>query len=237
MKLQEVSLETVLKDHVTIATEVCGKIKVLEYFKKYLEIGYYPFYKNVHKGYYQRLQSVVNQVIEVDYPNIDEVTVATIRKTKKLLMLLAERVPQLPKMNELYRELETDRNQGLRMLHALQRGGLLQLLSSHVKNPDQLSRPDKIYLDNTTLMYALTPNIDTGTLRETFFMNQLSQSHQVHYPTAGDFMIDKKYVFEVGGKGKTFDQIKDLPDSFLAVDNTEIGRKNRIPLWVFGMMY
>lgn len=237
MKLQEVSLETVLKDHVTIATEVCGKIKVLEYFKKYLEIGYYPFYKNVHKGYYQRLQSVVNQVIEVDYPNIDEVTVATIRKTKKLLMLLAERVPQLPKMNELYRELETDRNQGLRMLHALQRGGLLQLLSSHVKSPDQLSRPDKIYLDNTTLMYALTPNIDTGTLRETFFMNQLSQSHQVHYPTAGDFMIDKKYVFEVGGKGKTFDQIKDLPDSFLAVDNTEIGRKNRIPLWVFGMMY
>ena len=152
-------------------------------------------------------------------------------------MLLAERVPQLPKMNELYRELETDRNQGLRMLYALQRGGLLQLLSRHIKSPDQMSRPDKIYLDNPTLMYALTQHIDTGTLRETFFMNQLSQNHEVNYPTSSDSLVDKKYTFEVGGKGKSFDQIKDLPNSYLAIDNIEIGRKNRIPLWVFGMMY
>ena len=237
IKYPAVDLNSILKNHVDIATEICGTIKVLEHFKKYLEVGYYPFYKNVHKGYYQRLQSVVNQVIEIDYPNIDEVTVATIRKTKKLLMLLAERVPQLPKMNELYRELETDRNQGLRMLYALQRGGLLQLLSSHIKSPDQMSRPDKIYLDNPTLMYALTQHIDTGTLRETFFMNQLSQNHEVNYPTSGDFLVDKKNTFEVGGKGKSFDQIKDLPNSYLAIDNIEIGRKNRIPLWVFGMMY
>ena len=178
-----------------------------------------------------------NQVIEVDYPNIDDITISTIRKTKKLLMLLAERVPQLPKMNELYKELETDRNQGLKMLYALQRVGLLLLLSDNAKSPDNLSRPDKIYINNPTMMYALSPQIDTGTLRETFFINQLSQVHEVRYPKAGDFLVDRKYLFEVGGKGKTFDQIKDIPDSYLAVDNLEIGYKNRIPLWMFGLLY
>ena len=86
-------------------------------------------------------------------------------------------------------------------------------------------------------MFALTPHVDTGTLRETFFMNQLSQTYEVRYPAAGDFLIDRKYLFEVGGKGKTFDQIKDIDNSFLAIDNIEIGRKNRIPLWLFGFLY
>ena len=209
----------------------------MEHFKKYLEVGYYPFYKAVHQGYYQRLQNVANQVIEVDYPNVEDITMSTIRKTKKLLMILAERVPQLPKMNELYKELETDRNQGLKMLYALQRGGLLFLLSDDAKSPDNLSRPDKIYVNNPTMMFALTPKVDTGTLRETFFCNQLSQSHEVRYPKAGDFLVDRKYLFEVGGKGKNFDQIKDIPDSYLAVDNTEVGHRNRIPLWMFGLLY
>ena len=87
------------------------------------------------------------------------------------------------------------------------------------------------------MMYALTPKVDIGTLRETFFCNQLSQSHEVRYPKAGDFLVDRKYLFEVGGKGKNFDQIKDIPNSYLAVDNTEVGHRNRIPLWLFGLLY
>ena len=237
LSMPSVPLEKILDSHIEIAMKVCEQTKVLEQFKKYLEVGYYPFYKQVHHGYYQRLESVVNQVIEVDYQNIDEVTISTIRKTKKLLMILAERVPQLPKMNELYRELETDRNQGLKMLYALQRGGLLQLLSDNTKSLNNLSRPDKIYLDNPTLMHAISPHLDTGTLRETFFMNQLLQAHEVRYPAKGDFLIDRKYLFEVGGKNKTFDQIKDEADSFLALDNIEVGHRNCIPLWLFGMMY
>ena len=237
LQLPTFTLEQLLAEHVSIAMDICDKTKILEHFKKYLEVGYYPFYKSVHHGYYQRLQSVANQVIEVDYPIVDDITMSTIRKTKKLLMLLAERAPQLPKMNELYKELETDRNQGLKMLYALQRGGLLLLLSDNAKSPDNLSRPDKIYINNSTMMYALSPRVDTGTLRETFFMNQLSQRHEVRYPKAGDFLVDRKYLFEVGGKSKTFDQIKDIPDSYLAVDNTEMGHRNRIPLWMFGLLY
>lgn len=237
LQISSVTLDELLENHVGIAMEVCAKTKVLEHFKKYLQIGYYPFYKTVHHGYYQRLQSVANQVIEVDYPNVEDITMPTIRKTKKLLMILAERVPQLPKMNELYKELETDRNQGLKMLYALQRAGLLQLLSDDAKRLDNLSRPDKIYISNPTMMYALTPKVDIGTLRETFFINQLSQGHDLRYPKAGDFLVDKRFLFEVGGKGKKFDQIKDIPGSFLAVDDTEVGYGNRIPLWMFGLLY
>ena len=237
LQMPSVTLEQLLADHVGIAMELCGKTKILEAFKKYLEVGYYPFYKAVHHGYYQRLQNVVNQVIEVDYPNVEDITMSTIRKTKKMLMILAERVPQLPKMNELYKELETDRNQGLKMLYALQRGGLLLLLSDNAKSPDNLSRPDKIYINNPTMMFALTPKVDAGTLRETFLCNQLSQGHEVRYPKAGDFLVDRKHLFEVGGKGKNFGQIKDISDSYLAVDNTEVGHKNRIPLWMFGLLY
>ena len=234
---EPIPLDRLLKDHVDIAMGICSQVKILDQFKKYLEIGYYPFYKSVHHGYYQRLQSVVNQVIEVDYPNIDEVTVSTIRKTKKLLMILAERVPQLPKMSELYKELETDRNQGLKMLHALQRGGLLLLLSDNTKSIDNLSRPEKIYINNPTLMYALTPHADIGTIRESFFMNQVSQGHETCYPAAGDFLVDRTYLFEVGGKSKTFKQIKDIDNSYLAIDNIETGSRNRIPLWMFGFLY
>lgn len=237
VKHERLTLEQLMGNHVEIAMDICSRTNVLGCFNKYLREGYYPFYKAVRQGFDSRLLATVNQVIESDYPQIDDVTVATIRKTKKMLMVLSECVPQLPNMSQLYRELETDRNNGLKMIRALERGGLLLLLGSKAKSINQLSRPDKIYINNPTLMYALSPRADIGSVRETFFMNQLSQSHELSYPKAGDFLVDGRYLFEVGGKGKTFSQIKDIPDSYLAVDDTEIGRGARIPLWLFGMLY
>ena len=237
VKYEKYTLEDLLAHHIEIAIDINSKINVLAYFNKYLREGYYPFYKSVRHGLASRLLATVNQVIENDYPQIDEVTVSTIRKTKKMLMVLAGCVPQLPNMSQLYHELETDRNHGLKMLWALERGGLLLLLGDKTKSINQLSRPDKIYINNPTLMFALTPRADIGNVRETFFMNQLSQSHELCYPKTGDFLVDDKYLFEIGGKGKGFTQIKDIPDSYLAVDDTEIGRGARIPLWLFGMLY
>lgn len=237
VKHERLTLEQLMGNHVEIAMDICSRTNVLGCFNKYLREGYYPFYKAVRQGFDSRLLATVNQVIESDYPQIDDVTVATIRKTKKMLMVLSECVPQLPNMSQLYRELETDRNNGLKMLRALERGGLLLLLGCKAKSINQLSRPDKIYINNPTLMYALSPRADIGSVRESFFMNQLSQSHELSYPKAGDFLVDGRYLFEVGGKGKTFSQIKDIPDSYLAVDDTEIGRGARIPLWLFGMLY
>ena len=101
-----------------------------------------------------------------------------------------------------------------------------------------MSRPEKIYCDNTNLMYALVSRPDIGTIRETFFVNQLrAADHSVGYPATGDFVVDSKMFFEIGGKQKHYTQIKDIPDSYLVVDNLEVGYGNRIPLWLFGFLY
>lgn len=238
VSLPGMTIDELLKNHVSVALDIKAKIPSIQpLFEDYLHHGYYPFYKVARSGFENRLQRVVNQVLEVDYPAIDDVTVSTIRKAKKMLMVLAEHVPQMPRMNALYAQLETDRIQGLKILDALERAGLLALLTDKVKSLKVLSRPEKIFLNNTNLMYALGSKTNIGTIRETFFFNQVSQVCEVHYPAKGDFLVDNRYLFEVGGSGKTFDQIKDIENSFLAVDETEIGSRNRIPLWMFGLLY
>ena len=114
---------------------------------------------------------------------------------------------------------------------------MLTLLSSKAKNYKSLTKPDKVYLGNPNLMHVLCPSVDNGNERETFFINQLSVNNDVSYPKQGDFLINGKHLFEVGGKNKTFDQIADVPDSYLAIDDTETGYGNRIPLWLLGFLY
>ncbi len=237
-EMEPISLDLLLRDHRRIAEDILSNgMKILPAFGEYLRYGYYPFYKSVYSGFEIRLQQVVNHVLENDYPIIEGVEQSTIRKTKKMFMILAEQVSQTPNMSNLYNELETDRNQGLKMLYALEKAGLLALLSDKPKHIDKLSRPEKIFMDNSNLMYAyaMAPNI--GTVRETFFLSQLAVDHSVTYPAKGDFLVDGKYLFEVGGRKKSFEQIKDVADSYLAVDDTEIGHHNRIPLWMFGLLY
>ena len=232
------SLEDILKNHRAIAREIVSRTKVLKYFGKYIEGGYYPFYKSARGGYHERISQIVAQILERDWPETEDVTLATVMKTKKMLMILAESCPQVPKMNELYAQLETDRNQGLKMLYALERAGILSLLSSKSANLGNLSRPDKIYCDNTNIMHALTVGTNNGTVRETFFLNQLRcAGHKVSYPPQGDFLVDGRHLFEVGGRGKGFTQIKDIPDSYVVNDGVETGIGNKIPLWLFGFLY
>ena len=236
-KTDPLTLDDLLAHHLDIAMEISSQFKVLQAFEKYCVLGYYPFYKEAMKSFEQRLTSVVNQILESDYPAIEDVSFSTIQKTRKMLMLLAETVPQKVNMSQLFRELETDRNQGLKMLSVLQRGGLINLLNDDTKSLNKMSKPEKIFLNNTNLMHALSTQINIGTLRETFFLNQTSTCHAVCYPNHGDFLIDHKYLFEVGGPSKNFEQIKDIPDSYLAIDGIETGSRNRIPLWMFGLLY
>lgn len=237
-KPEVLSLEVLLKDHIKYAIKYTEGVSILKHFREYLHKGYYPFYREVSSGYGSRIQQVINQVLESDYPAAENVSFATIQKTKKMLMILAENAPQTPNMSRLYSELETDRNQGLKMLASLSEAELMALLSSDSVSLKNMSRPDKIYCNNPNIMYALCPDADTGCVRETFFLNQIrSSGNTALYPKQGDFLVNEKYLFEVGGKGKSFDQIKDLPDSFLAVDDIETGNGNRIPLWMFGLLY
>lgn len=236
--INPIALDEIITNHIVIAMDVVGKTgSVLKHFGDYLRHGYYPFYKEAGTNLSRRIQNVVRQVLDVDYPAIDDVEFETIRKAKKMLMVLAESVPQTPTMNELYQQLETSRPQGLKMLYALERAGLLAMLADRTKNLKNLSRPEKIFLNNSNLMYALGQKTDIGTVRETFFINQVGNGHDLKYPPKGDFLVDDRYLFEVGGKTKKFDQIKDIENSFLVIDDVEIGFGNKIPLWVFGMMY
>ena len=236
-KTEAIPLEDILNHHVKKAMEIVGSIKVAPLFEAYLAHGYYPFYREGLEDFPSRLRETVTVVIDSDLPAVENVTYETLQKVKKLLMIISEHVPFEPNMSELWRQLSTDNESGLKMLYALDKAQVLALLTAKTKNYKSLTKPDKIFLGNPNLMHVLCPKVDKGNERETFFISQLRVLHDVRYPKQGDFLIDDKHLFEVGGKGKTFEQIADVPDSYLAVDDTEVGSGCRIPLWLFGFLY
>ena len=236
-KTEAISLDDVLMHHVKKAMNIVGRIKVAPLFEAYLAHGYYPFYRESLEDFPSRLRETVAVVIDSDLPAVENVTYETLQKTKKLLMIISEHVPFEPTMSELWRQLSTDNESGLKMLYALDKAQVLALLTAKTNNYKSLSKPDKIFLSNPNLMHVLCPKVDKGNERETFFISQLRVLHDVRYPKQGDFLIDNKFLFEVGGKNKTFEQIADVPNSYLAVDDTEVGSGCRIPLWMFGFLY
>lgn len=236
-KTEAISLDDVLMHHVKKAMNIVGRIKVAPLFEAYLAHGYYPFYRESLEDFPSRLRETVTVVIDSDLPAVENVTYETLQKTKKLLMIISEHVPFEPTMSELWRQLSTDNESGLKMLYALDKAQVLALLTAKTNNYKSLSKPDKIFLSNPNLMHVLCPKVDKGNERETFFISQLRVLHDVRYPKQGDLLIDNKFLFEVGGKNKTFEQIADVPNSYLAVDDTEVGSGCRIPLWMFGFLY
>ncbi len=235
--MDAVSLDDLLKDHVSIAMTITAKTKVLVAFDTYLRTGVYPFYRDPGQDFLVRLKEVVDAVLESDLPAVEKITFDTIEKCKKLLMIIAENVPLQPNVDRLAVSLGTTRDTLLKLLYKLDKAEILELLTVELKSYKKLVKPEKIYLGNTNLMYALSPKIETGTLRETFFIDQCASVGTVQIPPKGDFLVNGKYLFEVGGEGKTFDQIADIPNSYLAVDDTETGYGARIPLWMFGLLY
>ena len=238
LDLAPIPLGDLLGAHREIAGEICDKVKVLLFFEKYLKTGYYPLYRDISSQFQDRLVAIINNVLDIDLPSVEEVTTATVRKAKKMLMVLARDCPQQPNMSALYRELETNRNLGLKLLGALERAELFATVESSSSKLKRLSRPGKVFLGDTNLMYALVPSPDIGAVRETFFANQMrATGHVVESPQKGDFIIDGKWLFEIGGHGKGFSQIKDIPDSYVVNDGVELGIGRKIPLWLFGLMY
>ncbi|WLD24712.1 ATP-binding protein [Flavobacterium dauae] len=236
--LEPLILEEILRNHQDISGSIVAQIKILPEFKKYLEYGYYPFYKEGLKVYPMRLQNVVNTVLENDLPAVENIEYNTVYKIKKMLMIIASLVPFSPNIAKLSAEIETNRANTIRYLDYLQKAGLTINLLSSKKGMSLMNKPDKIYLDNTNLQYALAlSGVNEGNLRETFFANQIKTLHHLRTSQQGDFVVNDKYTFEVGGVNKHFDQIKNIKGSFVVTDNTETGFGNRIPLWLFGLMY
>ncbi len=234
---EAVRLEEILHNHEHLATEINARVKSIKYFREYLRYGAYPFILEGRDTYADKVASVINTVIDSDIPAIENISYESRQKMKKLLLMMSTSSPFKVNISELSRKLETSRDILAKYLNLMNQSGILRLLTTGGKGHTIMRKPDKIYLSNPNILYAINENADIGTVRETFLLDQLSDHFHVTYPKTGDFLVDGKYVFEVGGKGKTFKQIRETPDAFLAVDDTEYGYKNKIPLWLFGFLY
>lgn len=235
--LPVLKLDEILSNHHRIAPELLDSFQYPSDFQNYLKQGYFPFFLEAKSTYFQKLQETILLVIETDIAPYEELQHSTTRTMKKLLVVLSESVPFTPNINKLAERLETPRNTILRLLDYLHQAQILQLLRANTKGVSYLQKPEKIYLHNTNFAYLFSPDMaNIGNVRETFFLNQLSATHAVSAPKFGDFMIDDTYVFEIGGASKTNAQIAGLPNALLALD-IEGGSNNRIPLWMFGLLY
>jgi uncharacterized protein len=211
---------------------------VFEHFDTYLQLGYYPFYDEVTQNYYQQINEIVSMVLEIELPLLRGVDVTFVPKVKQLLQIIAESVPFIPNITKLSERIGLSRNSLLVYLNALHESNLTLNLHKSAFGISKLQKPDKIYLENTNLMYALSHDaVNKGHLRETFFANQVNQNHQLQYAATGDFLVDGQYTFEIGGKEKNPKQIEGLIDAFIVADNIEYGFGNKIPLWLFGFLY
>nr|MBS0036637.1 AAA family ATPase [Saprospiraceae bacterium] len=238
IELPKISLQEILENPLSASREINSRIRPLQFFDSYLKKGYYPFYKEFPDFYYHRLQEVVQFMLEVELPSQRNMEVAFVKKIKQLLVVIAQSVPFIPNISKLSERIQINRTTLLTYLHYLEEIGLTMHLNKNASGLSMLQKPSKIYLENTNLIYLLAvENANRGNLRETFFFNQLSCKHQILKPAKGDFFVDSKYVFEVGGKNKTRRQISDTPSAFLVKDEIEYGSANTIPLWLFGFLY
>jgi predicted AAA+ superfamily ATPase len=207
----------------------------LPLFEDYLKRGYYPF--SLEEDFDLKLQQIVNQTLETDIPMYAGMNVSTGRKLKQLLAIIAKSVPFKPNMTSISAGLMASRNNIADYCLYIEEAGLITQLRDATGGIRGLGKVDKIYLENTNLIYGLAgSNSNTGNIRETFFLNQLKLKHDVIASPVADFRIGD-YTFEVGGKKKGLKQIQGLDNGFVVKDNIELGYLNTIPLWQFGLTY
>jgi predicted AAA+ superfamily ATPase len=151
--------------------------------------------------------------------------------------LLCSSVPMELNIQNIAKSAQISRNTLYSYLYYLQKANLIEIIGGNFANKKLLNKPDKIYLENINLYNILCSNKNIGSLRESFFVSNIKIYHDIKYAKIGDFFVDDKYTFEIGGKDKSFKQIKDIENSFVVADEIEIGFGNKIPLWLFGFLY
>lgn len=238
LELPIVSLEQILADHLTLTRQLNSRIKPLVEFEGYLRNGYYPFFQENPELYYLRLEEIVNLLFEVELPMLRNVEIGYVPRIKQLLQVIAQSVPFMPNISKLSNRIKINRNTLVGYLFYLQEAHLKLNLYRNAKGITRMQKPDKIYLENTNLIFTFSPdNNNKGNLRETFFINQVAYHHRVEYTENGDFLVDGKYIFEIGGMHKNRGQIKQSDEGYIVSDDLEYGTPGKIPLWLFGFLY
>lgn len=231
------SLQDIVENHIAISIAILQKIKPLQYFENYLNYGYYPFYLENKKSFHQKLSEVILTVLEVDIPQYASIPVSNTVLLKKLLAVISNSVPFKPNMNALSERTGISINTMKNYLKLLHDAQLLHLLYVEDKGINSLGKPEKIFLNNSNLMFNLGIDANKGNVRETFFLNQVQYKYPIFASTKVDFKVATDYEFELGGRNKKQQQIKGLQKAFIVKDDIEIGSDLNIPLWLFGFLY
>lgn len=238
INLPILALEEILTAPNIACENVISKIKPLQYFGEYLQYGYYPFFVEGKQDYYQRIAEIVNYILEAELPQLRKIDASMTPKIKQLMYILSQSVPFIPNITKLSERIGVSRVTLLHYLNALHESNLVIGMSKPAFGISALQKPEKLYLENPNLMYALAgTQTDMGNVRETFFANQLKVTNQINVSPKSDFIVNNEYTFEVGGKKKGFSQIEGVTQSYVVADNIEYSVDNKIPLWLFGMMY
>ncbi|ADE82873.1 ATPase AAA [Xylanibacter ruminicola] len=239
LEFEKWTLDDILKHPYDLWQTVSTKCKPNALFKEYLKKGYYPFLLEGEGEYHTKIEQVVNYIIETELPQICKVDVANVRKLQALVAMICSEIPFALNANRIAAALEIGRDTVVEYLKYLGDAKVLNLLYSEKKKIGKLSKPDKVYLENPNIMYALAPTkVEIGTLRETFAVGSLTESHNVEYGKAqGDFLVDSKYTFEIGGRSKDFSQIAGIKDSYIFADDWDMPDGAKLPLWMLGFLY
>ena len=231
------ALDDIFSSHQSIANKLKDDFKPIEYFAKYKSYGSYPFFTEGKLGYNLRLNEIVNIILDSEVATIYNVESDKISTIRKLLHLLCSSSPVELNIQNLSKSAAISRNTLYSYLYYLKKANLIEIIGGNFRGKKLLNKPDKIYLDNVNLYNVLCDNQNIGALREAFFVSQTKVEHSVKYSNIGDFLVDEKFLCEIGGKNKSFKQIKDIKESFVVADDTEIGFGHKIPLWLFGFLY
>ena len=231
-------LDDILSRYDDICGEVNRRCHPQALFEEYLKVGYFPFYDGDEEEYYSRIENVIDFIVDQELTLFCGVDTANTRKVKALIQFIADGVPYELNVAKLSARLELNKHTVLSYINSLGRAELLHLLYSDNNTITRLQKPDKIYLHDPNMFYALGYGEKIGTIRECFFVNQLSVNHTVEYGRGqGDFVIDGKTTIEVGGPDKSFEQVADIPDSFIFADRIELPVGKKRPLWMAGLTY
>jgi predicted AAA+ superfamily ATPase len=237
VELEPLSLEDILTNHQSIALTIKEQFKPLEYFSYYKAYGAYPFFTEGELGYNLRLNEIMNIILDSEVATIYNVDSDKISTIRKLHHLLCSSVPMELNIQNLAKSAGVSRNTLYSYFYYLKKANLIEIIGGNFKNKKLLNKPDKIYLGNINLYNILCSDHNAGSLRESFFVSQIKVNHTVKYSNIGDFQIDDKYIFEIGGKNKGFKQIANVENSFVVADDIEVGFGAKIPLWMFGLIY
>lgn len=238
VELPILSLEEIIKNNEKLSSQIVSKVKPFAYFEDYLKTGYYPFFLEGEDDYNSRLTEVINMILDIELPLLRKIDTSYISKIKKLLMVVAKSAPFIANTTELASMVGVARQTLLSYFDYLEESMLIKQLFKESRGLGTLQKPDKLFLENTNLMYALAEEkIEIGNIRETFVLNQLKKKHDVFFSIESDFYVDNKYTFEIGGKNKKRKQIQGMESSYIIADNIEYGTDRRIPIWLFGFLY